>query len=76
MILIKLVSLGDSQFAVMRKYACVECRFFGFNIWSHFWECEERVFASGLARSACLCSKFVCNMKLRAGVNVGSGSSG
>jgi hypothetical protein len=58
----KLRGLRDEQFAVMRKYACVGCERFGFNIMSRLWECEFRFPLVGES-----CKYYVANVNLRSG---------
>lgn len=62
--LAKLIGLSSEQLAVLAKYACVECRFFGFSCVNHYFCCELECFPFGGARVARRCEHFVVNERL------------
>jgi hypothetical protein len=60
----KLQVLSEQQFAVVSKYPCVRCKNFGFNIYSHYWECDLRLSHGSMIGE--LCKSFVRNVTLMA----------
>lgn len=66
----KLRSLSAAQFAVVKKYPCVRCFYFGFSIYKHVWMCELDLSLIGES-----CGKFLLNDSLFEVVKVDGGGS-